>query len=213
MKLLEFLVKIFSIKGNFSVSCLYVMQKNDFMPLWQQKMSESQELAHGITIDPMSDVIENLNLKNIKDMTLALRNRNNGFPAFNSIFNEILNDDIFGSRSISEKLPAVNIKQTETDFSLELAIPGLTKDDVKIAVDKDILTISSEKESKVEEKEEDGTYTRREFSYHSFERSFTLPESVDTDKINAKFENGVLFLHLPKKKEALPKPARVIKIS
>jgi len=146
-------------------------------------------------------------------MTLALRNRNNGFPTFNSIFNEILNDDFFTPRSISEKLPAVNIKQTETDFSLELAIPGLAKEDIKIAIDKDLLSISSEKESKVEEKEEDGTYTRREFSYQSFKRSFTLPESVESDKIEAKFEHGILILNLRKREDALPKPARLIEIS
>lgn len=146
-------------------------------------------------------------------MTLALKNRNNGFSTFNSIFNEILNDDFFTPRTISEKLPAVNIKQSEKDFSLELAIPGLGKEDIKISVDQDLLTISSEKKSETEEKEENGTYTRREFSYQSFKRSFTLPESVDSDKIDAKFENGVLFLHLPKKEEALPKPARLIDIS
>lgn len=146
-------------------------------------------------------------------MTLAVKNRNNGFSTFNSIFNEILNDDFFTPRTISEKLPAVNIKQSETDFSLELAIPGLGKEDIKISVDKDVLTISSEKKSETEEKEESGTYTRREFSYHSFKRSFTLPESVNTDKIDAKFENGVLYLHLPKREEALPKPARLIDIS
>lgn len=146
-------------------------------------------------------------------MTLAVKNRNNGFSTFNSIFNEILNDDFFTSRAINEKLPAVNIKQSETDFSLELAIPGLGKEDIKISVDKDQLTISSEKKSDVEEKEDNGTYTRREFSYQSFKRSFTLPESVDTDKIDAKFENGVLYLHLPKREEALPKPARLIDIS
>ena len=146
-------------------------------------------------------------------MKLAVRNRSNGFPTFNSIFNEILNDDFFNARPIASNLPAVNIKQSEADFSLELAIPGLGKDDIKISIDKDLLTISSEIEKKDEEKDENGKYTRREFSYHAFKRSFTLPETVDTDKIGAKFENGVLYLHLPKREEALPKPARQIEIS
>lgn len=179
-------------------------------------MPAYQVLAHGTTIDSLSDVIkfENLILKHNKtDMNLAVRNRNNGFPTFNNIFNEILNDDFFTPRTIGEQLPPVNIKQTDTDFAIELAIPGLGKEDIKISVDKDLLTISSEKENKTEEKDEQGTYTRKEFSYQSFKRSFTLPESVDTEKIDAKFENGVLFLSLPKKEESLPKPPRQIEIS
>ncbi|MEM6801233.1 MAG: Hsp20/alpha crystallin family protein [Bacteroidota bacterium] len=146
-------------------------------------------------------------------MTLALRNRNNGFSSFNSILNDIFNDDFFTQRPVEGKLPAVNIKQSETDYSLELAIPGLSKEDIKISVDKDILTISAEIEQQEEGKEESGRYTRKEFSYHSFKRSFTLPKTIDSDKIGAKVEHGILFLHLPKREEALPKPVRQIEVS
>lgn len=146
-------------------------------------------------------------------MTLALRNRNNGFSNFNSILNDIFSDDFFTQRPVEGRLPAVNIKQSETDYGLELAIPGLSKEDIKISVDKDVLTISSEIEQQEEEKDEQGRYTRKEFSFHSFKRSFTLPKTVDSEKIEAKVENGVLFLNLPKREEALPKPARFIEIS
>ena len=107
-------------------------------------------------------------------------------------------------------VPAVNIKDNTDGFELELAVPGMKKDDFTVEVDNDVLTISSEIESEKEEKDEN--YTRREFSFTSFKRAFTLPDTVDGSKIDAKYKDGILKLTLPKKQEALPKPKRLIKI-
>jgi HSP20 family protein len=97
-------------------------------------------------------------------------------------------------------IPAVNITEQKDDYQVSLAAPGLKKDDFHIDIDGNLLTISSEKEDKKEEKE--GRYTRREYSYSSFERSFTLPDEVNKDKIEAHYEDGLLKLVLPKKEEA-----------
>ncbi|HFA49159.1 MAG TPA: Hsp20/alpha crystallin family protein [Bacteroidetes bacterium] len=108
-------------------------------------------------------------------------------------------------------LPSVNIKETDDDYQIEMAAPGMEKKDFKVTVDNGVLNISAEREMK-DEKEEDG-YTRREFSYSSFQRSFTLPETAEGDKIKAKYKDGILHLTLPKKPEAKPKLAKVIKVS
>jgi HSP20 family protein len=109
-------------------------------------------------------------------------------------------------------VPAVNIKETETTFVVELAAPGKKKEDFNVELDDNVLTISSEASSENEEKDKEGKYTRKEFSYSSFKRSFTLPEIVNDYDINASYENGVLHITLPKKEEALPKPKRMIEI-
>jgi len=97
-------------------------------------------------------------------------------------------------------IPAVNITEQKDDYQVSLAAPGLKKDDFKIDVDGNMLTISSEKEEKKEEKEE--RYTRKEYSYSSFQRCFTLPDEVNKEKIEARYEDGLLKLVLPKKEEA-----------
>ena len=97
-------------------------------------------------------------------------------------------------------IPAVNITEQKDDYLVSLAAPGLKKDDFNIDVDGNMLTISSEKEEKKEEKEE--RYTRKEYSYSSFERCFTLPDEVNNDKIEARYEDGLLKIVLPKKEEA-----------
>ena len=146
-------------------------------------------------------------------MTLVRRNRNGFYPAFNTIWNDFFNDRLFDTPTANTSLPAVNVKENDESFSLEVAAPGLKKEDFHVRVDNDILTISTESENKTEEKDEKGNYTRREFSYRSFKRSFTLPESVDGDNINAKYEDGVLYVSLPKREEAKVKPARMIEIA
>jgi HSP20 family protein len=108
-------------------------------------------------------------------------------------------------------LPAVNILETDNDFQLQLAVPGMKKSDFKIDVDNNVLTISSEEKSEVENTETN--YTRREFYYNSFKRSFTLPETVNNDKIVAKYKDGVLSILIPKKEEAKPKPPKTIQIA
>lgn len=126
-------------------------------------------------------------------------------------------DDFIGSDwnlkvpSFSSTMPAVNIKELDSQFEIELAVPGKKKDDFEIEVENGILSISSsqEEEQQVNEK---GKFTRREFSYTSFRRSFTLPDSVDPKKIDARYADGVLQVLLPKHKEAQPQPKKLIKI-
>ena len=100
-------------------------------------------------------------------------------------------------------VPAVNIKEQDDRFEVELAAPVCKKEDLKVDVENNVLTISSEQKDESEEKKDD--YTRREFSYSSFRRSFTLPEHADADKLKAKFADGVLKLSIPKRTEE-PKP-------
>lgn len=98
------------------------------------------------------------------------------------------------------KVPAVNINETKDEFTLSFAVPGMKKEDFTIDLDGNMLTVSSEKEESKEDKEK--KYTRKEYSYSSFTRSFTLPEEVSKDKIHATYNDGVLELNLPKKEEA-----------
>ncbi|MBW6490730.1 MAG: Hsp20/alpha crystallin family protein [Lentimicrobium sp.] len=107
-------------------------------------------------------------------------------------------------------MPSVNIIEGKEDFRIEVAAPGLDKNDFNINLENNVLTISSEKEDKKEEKEE--RYMRREFSYTSFTRSFSLPNSVEADKIVANHSNGVLSITIPKREEAKVKPAKQIQI-
>jgi len=108
--------------------------------------------------------------------------------------------DFLGHDSAAQS-PSVNIKENKDSFHLELAAPGLNKEDFKINIDKNLLKISVAKEE-VKETEEQGKYTRREFNYQSFSRSFTLPETIDKKAIAAAYDSGVLTLSLPKKEEA-----------
>ena len=105
----------------------------------------------------------------------------------------------------------VNIKETADAYFVEMAVPGLKKSDFHIDLDNQVLSISTETEEEKEQREEN--YTRREFGYSSFKRTFTLPETVDDGKIKAAYNQGILSIHLPKKEEAKQKPARSIKIS
>ena len=97
-------------------------------------------------------------------------------------------------------LPAVNISEGKENYKVSLAAPGLQKDDFKIDLKGNMLTISSEKEESKEDN--DSRYTRREYSYSSFSRSFTLPEEVNQEKIEASYKDGVLHVTLPKKEDA-----------
>lgn len=116
--------------------------------------------------------------------------------------------DIF-NRRFSD--PAANIIENPDSFQLELAAPGLKKNDFKIHLENNVLTISSEVED--EKTEEGKNYTRKEFHYGSFSRSFTLPKSIDLDKIKADYENGIMKVVLPKKEEARLDVKKEIKIS
>jgi HSP20 family protein len=134
--------------------------------------------------------------------TRALARRTERIPSlFEGFFNKPWNDwfdEGFSARVMN--MPAVNITEKKDDYLISMAAPGLKKEDFKIDVEGNMITISSEKEEENEEKEE--RYTRKEYSYSSFERSFTLPDEVNKDKIDAHYQDGVLELVLPKKEEA-----------
>ena len=136
-------------------------------------------------------------------------------PRFSSWFDNFFDNDL-GTGFLSNfntglTLPAVNIKEDAEQFTLEIAVPGMKKSDFNVDVDNKVLSISSETQSEKTEKEEN--YTRREFGYSSFKRTFTLPESVNADKIKATYKEGILAVVLPKKEEAKEKPAKRIEIS
>ena len=117
----------------------------------------------------------------------------------NEFFNPLFNDSFLSDRFIS-RVPAVNVSETSDAYHIELAAPGLEKGDFKINVDGDVLTISAEK--KVENTDEGKKYSKREYSYTSFTRSFTLPDSIDHGKIDANYKDGVLNVGIAKKEEA-----------
>ncbi len=140
--------------------------------------------------------------------------RNPYFPSFwdNFFSNEMMDWNNSNFSSTDTTLPAVNVKENDEAFEIEVAAPGMNREDFKVKLENNLLTISSEK--KEEKKEENGRYSRREFSYQSFQRSFTIPENlVEGDKISARYCEGILCITLPKKEEIKPKPAREIKIS
>jgi len=146
-------------------------------------------------------------------MTLVKRNSDQFFPSlFDNFFNRDWMDwNNSNYSNTNTTLPAVNVRENDQEFTIEVAAPGMKKDDFNINLDNNQLTISSEIKSKSESKE--GNYSRKEFSYQSFSRSFRLPVSlVDGDKISAKYDEGILCIRLPKKEEAKPKPSRIISI-
>lgn len=108
-------------------------------------------------------------------------------------------------------LPAVNVAESDDDFTLEVAAPGLEKDNFEVKVDDGILTISAEHKQEAETTTKD-KYTRREFRYTNFTRRFTLPEAANEAAIFASYTNGILKVVLPKREEAKPQPARLIEI-
>ena len=143
-------------------------------------------------------------------MTL-LRRANSGYPTFTNLFEDIFsnadNGHIFKN---NETLPSVNIAENSDGFKIEFAAPGLTKEEFKINLDNNVLTVGSEKNEEKEGSNEN--FTRREFNYSSFQRSFTLPDSANGEKITAEYENGILNIQIPKREEAKVKPLREIEI-
>lgn len=133
-------------------------------------------------------------------MTLVKFNRDNGkalMPGVNDIFESIFNDTFFSDRLVT-RVPAVNISETADHYHIELAAPGLKKQDFKISLDRDQLSISVEQQAEKNARK----YNKREYSYTSFVRSFTLPELADQDRIEAAYEDGVLKINVAKKEEA-----------
>lgn len=137
-------------------------------------------------------------------MTLIKWNNKPANSFFNSAFNHLL-DNEFGllGQNNTGSIPAVNIQENEQGYHLELAVPGLKKEDIKVKFDDGMLSISAEQKHENEESTEN--YTRREFSYQNFKRSFQLPEIANEENIAAKYEDGILKIDIPKKEEAQPK--------
>ena len=149
-------------------------------------------------------------------MTLVRRNGSilNQLPM---LFDDFFNRDTYNwGQNYSDTnttIPAVNIKETPENYEVQVAAPGMTKSDFKVELDGTLLTISSEKSDERVDSENE-KYSRREFSYQSFQRSFNLPkEVVDIENIQAKYEDGLLQLTIPKKEEAKKKPPRQITIA
>lgn len=141
----------------------------------------------------------------------------NSFSSPFSMLDEMMKDDFFPALSsdlmgmdFSSHMPAVNISEEADRYQVELSAPGLTKENIKVEVLDGNLVISAE--NKQESKTENKKYSRREFSYGTFRKSFILSDDVQEDNITANYENGILNITIPKKEEAKPKPAREIKI-
>ena len=139
-------------------------------------------------------------------MRIVKYNNNNSFP---SLMNEFFNED-FGMNFINRNhsVPSVNSIENTDSFEIDLAVPGMKKDDFKIELIDKVLIISSENSNSIE----NDNMRLNEFNYSSFQRSFRIPESVELDKIKANYKNGILKIKLPKKKDSITKPNRVIEI-
>lgn len=138
------------------------------------------------------------------------KNGNRGLP---TLFETFVDED-FGifpnfirAAQMNKGIPAVNTKETDKGYEIELAAPGMDKSDFDVNLNENVLIISSKKETS--KNQEDDGYTLKEFSYNSFSRSFTLPKDANGEKISAKYENGVLKLELPKLKEAKKSPKMI----
>ena len=123
-------------------------------------------------------------------------------PVFNDIFESVFNTDPYVSDRLASRVPAVNIAESENEYWIELAVPGMKKDDFKINLDKNVLSISADTKTESEENTREKRYNRREFSYSSFIRTFTLPDSADYAKISASYVDGILGVTVAKKEEA-----------
>jgi len=130
------------------------------------------------------------------------------FPTFPTFFDDFVSKDLYNwydnsFARMDSTLPSVNLKETEKEYKIELAAPGMKKNDFNIALHNGILTIKSEKEEEKEDKDKEGNFLRREFSYESFSRSFTMPENVKEEAISAEYHDGILSIVINKKE---PKP-------
>jgi len=144
-------------------------------------------------------------------MTLVKFNQRPAEKRVNNLFEDFFNN--FPSRILNEEFSGlnqtvpVNVKETDNAYLLEIVAPGMDKKDFKVNIDNSILTISAEK--KLENKDENHRHVRREFNYKSFTRSFTVDDTIKSDNIQARYENGVLFIELPKKEEVKIAPKEI----
>jgi len=134
-------------------------------------------------------------------MSITRYNDTKGKPTWSSLMDDFINESFFNLPQNQQFFPSTNIVDEQEKFELKIALPGFTRDDVEIKLEGNILTISSEIES--DETKEEKNYTRKEYNYQSFTRSFTLPNGVDAESIEANFEHGELIVSLPKLKNEL----------
>ena len=135
----------------------------------------------------------------------------------NTLFDDFFSRDIFdwtdrNYSALGSSLPSVNLKETDTKLEIELAAPGMKKEDFKVEIDNNILAISSEKREEKEEKNKNEDYVRKEFNYQSFYRSFSLPDYVDENKVDANYKDGILHVTVSKKEGAKKKALKNIPI-
>jgi len=146
-------------------------------------------------------------------LTKTTKKRNTNFPSIMNLFDDLMYGDfpaVFSSNySDGISMPKVNIREFTDSFHIDMAVPGLKKSNFEVNLDNSTLSISAKTESSESENE----YTRREFSYSSFNRNFILPETIDESKIDAKYEDGILKIVMPKKDEAKEKTSRIINIT
>jgi HSP20 family protein len=152
----------------------------------------------------------------------TLVKRNGLFPSManksvNTFFDDFITKDLFDWSdknfvSLGSNLPSVNLKESDTKIEVELAAPGMKKEDFKVEIENDVLMISSEKEEEKEEVRKKDNYVRREFNYQSFCRTFSLPETIDENKIEANYKDGILHVVVAKKSGAKKRTIKNIPI-
>jgi HSP20 family protein len=150
----------------------------------------------------------------MEDTIMSLIRFTNNYP---SVFDRFFSNDALdyvnrSSASARVTMPSVNIREGNESFTIDFAAPGFSKDDFKIELNQDVLTVSSEKKTEERTKSDNDHFSCQEFRYSSFSRSFTLPEDVDAEKIDAKYENGILSVLIPKREKATVQPVRRIEI-
>lgn len=146
--------------------------------------------------------------------TIVRRNGKGSQPAWPGFMDNFFGRDLFdltNSAVAGSTMPSVNISENNDMFLVDVAAPGLNKNDFKVSLENNLLSISSEKESSDET--QDSKYTRKEFTYSSFKRTFSIPDNVESNKIRATYKDGILRLEIPKKEEAKQKEPRLISIS
>jgi HSP20 family protein len=145
--------------------------------------------------------------------TLHLKPLAQNAPRFSSLIESFFNDELpaVWNSEWNRNVPLVNIKDTPESYTIELAAPGFSKETVSVKVEDNILTISGEQSA--EQQTEGEKYTRKEFNFQSFSRSFTLPKRIDSARIAASYENGILKVTLPKPEEEKPKATIEVKVA
>lgn len=147
----------------------------------------------------------------------TLVKRNSSFPTVNTLFDDFFSKDVFdwsdkNFATIGSNLPSVNLKETDNKLEVDLAAPGMKKEDFKVEIDNNMLMISSERKEEKEETRKKDNYVRKEFNYQSFCRTFTLPEYVDESKVEASYKDGILHIDIAKKESGKRKAHQTIAI-